>query len=548
MVRIAKSVTPLSYIANLKLNTLDELEKQRKRLGGLKRYRKIEADIKGQEKARDLPTYLLYRYQFDEASIKEIANELGVSTYTLSRLRKSLNIPQITIRERKRGEHFSDETREKMSQAHMGKHFEEYNDTEKEIIQSFLENLDLDERVPQGTYQRIHDEILREIGNDRNIRAIQVYVNNVIKYPENKTRINNRSKIKRELTEIINEDLDELTKDNDAESLVDPFSNEPARENRKRREEWLKYTTPGHQKLLIFLSDPENYQKYIEGGIKLVRSDFRIQKNDCPESRRLYEIFHEKIRSLEECSEDESKLVDFVDGWMRCDLVYRRNNGEFIVVEIKQYAMNRGKNRNADKTLEQTQGYTAAFSARIRRFNRKNKDKKGFVRIPKFVDGYVAAYEIEPGLREDLRESGLYFSEVSKEEVEEYIEERLDKRVEKMIVEKKKEEIQTPQKTGLEYESNQVQSKNGNARQEPAEIQRRTSAIGINQLPKDKFRNIYYSIDHSPRGSMIGIYDPQRRLLQVYGKRYSLNGSKKRVGKIMALVSKGKLVEGHLNY
>lgn len=114
-------------------------------------------------------------------------------------------------------------------------------------------------------------------------------------------------------------------------------------------------------------------------------------------------------------------------------MIFRKRNGEFFIVEVKQYARNNGDNRNADKTLEQLNGYVHGFMARILCYNsRKLKENPDFVEAPKSVDGCAAAYEIEPDLRDNLIRLGLRYVEIPQEVVNEYIEERLDEHVENM--------------------------------------------------------------------------------------------------------------------
>ncbi len=592
MTRISTSKTPLNEIFSLDIQSLESALKTRERKGTVKRYQEIEQDIIAKGLARDLPTYLLYRYQFDDLSLHGIAEELGVSPFTLSRLMKEMKIPTKTIRELRTGTHISEETRAKISKSNLGVYREPYNQKELEIINSFIGG-DVYRHFNKGEYIEMQSALSKE-GFHRTINALRVYVND-LKYPDSKRvkRIRKKDSIKRKtrqhLTEIINSELDNLPEDTETDTLI---GSSKSKKSRIRRKKWIKEVPIGHQKLLIYMTDPENYKRlFEEEGIKLVKADFRRKDCKSEENIKLYQRFHKQIKSLEQHTLEDDEMINFADGWMRCDLIYRRTNGEYVVLEVKQNAVNKnvikkekGKKiakhyRNADRTYEQIVGYIAGLGARIERHNTKHKKEPGFVRIPRHVDGYVAAYEIQDDLKEDMGNRIGYF-EISREKVNQYIEERLDEHVEerrkKTGIKKASKQAEYPVPAVVTANASNLHSNiffhyawdlhnkhaecPGNnplllgyeerlSKPYKGEIFTELKFMsidieGLSSLPrvidKETFRTLYELISKVPRGP-IGIYNRSRKTIEILGVSYQLNGSHSRTKKIEKLAREGKL-------
>ena len=296
--------------------------------------------------------------------------------------------------------------------------------------------------LPKGTMKDIGKR-LKESGKKRTISSLVYHVQRIW----NGNRYLHEPQLIRtqngecDLGDLVNQTLDELPYDSEADELGKTKDNEESKEKRKK---FIKEVPIGHQKLLIYMTDPENYKRLLGNDVQLVRADFRRKDCKSKENKRMYEKLHRRVASLESCAEEDEDMVNFADGWMRCDLIYRTKKGEYLVAEVKQNAVNRtvektikGKKvikhyRNADRAIEQTLGYVGGFIGRITRHNSRHKNEPDFARVPSGVKGFVAAYQVQEDLKEDLMYNGIRYFEILKEEVDKYIEDLMArKRIEK---------------------------------------------------------------------------------------------------------------------
>ncbi len=166
------------------------------------------------------------------------------------------------------------------------------------------------------------------------------------------------------------------------------------KKERKKRRFNLKRNVPlGHQKLIAYMMDPENYQVFFGEGSNLIAVDFRETDTDS----KLYEAFKKKLDCIEDAVEDQ-ELIEFVDGWLRCDMIFKRANGVYAIAEIKQNAIDTKQYSNAQKALQQIGAYTGAAEEVVRLidFNNKNNPEHQVLKNP--VEGYLVAYTIQPDL------------------------------------------------------------------------------------------------------------------------------------------------------
>lgn len=176
----------------------------------------------------------------------------------------------------------------------------------------------------------------------------------------------------------------------------------------KRKEFYLEYSPYGHQAIIAYLMEPGNFKKLLGEDAELISIDFN-QEHTPPE---LFERHCDKLSTLAPTAEDE-EVAAFVDGWMRCDMIFvRRNIGEHVVIEVKQRAMNTDRYPNAEKARQQLAAYTATLSDNIARHNQLHGTT-----LPTNARGVLAAFEVQDDLKAHLENHGRGVIILDREEV-----------------------------------------------------------------------------------------------------------------------------------
>ena len=100
-------------------------------------------------------------------------------------------------------------------------------------------------------------------------------------------------------------------------------------EGNERRKHYLEKSLYGHQAIIAYLMEKEHYQTLLGDDAKLIAVDF--SEDDTP-----HELFDEfkDLRDEVQADTEEEAIMDFVDGWIRCDMVFRTDI-KYIVLEIK---------------------------------------------------------------------------------------------------------------------------------------------------------------------------------------------------------------------
>lgn len=176
-------------------------------------------------------------------------------------------------------------------------------------------------------------------------------------------------------------------------------------DNRKR-DHYRTYSDEGHTNLVVFLMEPDNYSEYISKDVSLFAIDFQVGEVD----EVLREEYKEKMALLKARQEefsDEADIIDFIDSWLRCDMIFRRKGGGFVVIEVKQRAVNRPNGfKNATKACQQLAAYTAVILDNILRHNVDNINATEYRPIKESVEGYLVAYEMDTSVENHLNRAG----------------------------------------------------------------------------------------------------------------------------------------------
>ena len=281
------------------------------------------------------------------------------------------------------------------------------------------------DQLPRGIYADVQKQ-LASIGQRRSEASVRYHVSKIW-YNRKKpaefllgSPTSSDSRAKEILDEKI-ENLRERSKESKTRHLATAIIPED-RDNR-RRGIYLKYSSRGHNNLVIFLTDPKNYQKYIGAEVSLFDVDFHVD----PVDEALLERFKERfarLRAEQKAFPDEAEVIDFEQSWLRCDMIFRKSHGGFVVIEVKQNAIDRPRStfKNGTKACQQLSGYCAIILDNIIRHNLDNINTENYKPIKESVDGYIAAYEISPYFQKHLsRAGGRNPVVVPRQVVEEYI-------------------------------------------------------------------------------------------------------------------------------
>jgi len=206
-------------------------------------------------------------------------------------------------------------------------------------------------------------------------------------------------------------------------------------DNRKR-ELYRRYSDEGHTNLILFLIEPDNYSEFISKDVSLFAIDFNESEVD-EILKGEYKEKMELLKTRREELSDEAEVIEFIDGWLRCDMIFTRKGGGFVVVEVKQSAVNRPNGfKNATKACQQLAAYTAVILDNILRHNIDNINSTEYRPIKESVEGYLVAYEMETSVENHLNRAGNKRPvKIPKQIVDTYITELHTRRqIEQMLV------------------------------------------------------------------------------------------------------------------
>ncbi|MFA5019828.1 MAG: transposase [Candidatus Pacearchaeota archaeon] len=188
----------------------------------------------------------------------------------------------------------------------------------------------------------------------------------------------------------------------------------------KKRMDNLRFAGKGHQQLLVYLLDPENYHRIFGPDFTLLCADFKLDENTSEEFYNKYKHLVEKLQM----SDGDREAIHFIDNRLRLDLFFRKENGVYTVSEVKQLATNKINtdgtpgDQNADRAGQQLSIYKAAVEFNIQKLNRSLPENQ---RIPKDVLGYLVAYEIDEDLQSILQNRGDRVAVINKQNVLDYL-------------------------------------------------------------------------------------------------------------------------------
>tara|TARA_Y100000310_G_scaffold107398_1_gene105838 strand:- start:413 stop:2299 length:1887 start_codon:yes stop_codon:yes gene_type:complete len=190
----------------------------------------------------------------------------------------------------------------------------------------------------------------------------------------------------------------------------------------KRRRKDLEIAGKGHQRMVAFLMDPENYKRIFEPGFELLYVDFTLENNRL--DKGLFESHKDLVERLEMSDLDE-EVINFIDRNAVLDLFFRRvEDGSYAFAEVKQYATNKVKengkpgDQNEDRTRQQFYKYKGMITSNIWKINKHLPLDQ---RISDNILGYVAAYKIGADLQSMVQEHGDRIAIIDEEEVTDYL-------------------------------------------------------------------------------------------------------------------------------
>jgi len=291
-------------------------------------------------------------------------------------------------------------------------------DFEKDIIETSLLNYTVgtqsSERLPRRTIQYVLNELNTELKKrgvpTRTHASVNWYIQRIRRdyhKPDTHKRGSPISSVGIN-DQILVEQIEEIVERQQKTPYKKLISNvliEKDIDNRKR-DLYRTYSDEGHTNLILFLMEPDNYSEFISKDVSLFAIDF----NESEVDEILKEEYKEKMELLktrrEELS-DEAEVIEFIDGWLRCDMIFTRKGGGFVVVEVKQSAVNRPNGfKNATKACQQLAAYTAVILDNILRHNIDNINSTEYRPIKESVEGYLVAYEMDTSIVNHLNRAG----------------------------------------------------------------------------------------------------------------------------------------------
>ena len=307
---------------------------------------------------------------------------------------------------------------------------------EKDLIETslldFLEehNRQPSQHLPHGIYPHVITKLnaLRQkkglpIRTDASIRGhvISIWENNPKKYtfrrgsPESSAGI-----VDQILVEQIEEIVERQRKTPDTKFVSDLLIEKD--EDNRRRDLYRRYSDEGHTNLILFLMEPDNYSEFISKDVSLFAIDF----NESEVDEILKEEYKEKMELLKTRGEelpDEADVIDFIGSWLRCDMIFTRKGGGFVIVEVKQHAIDRPNGfQNATKACQQLSAYCAVILDNILRHNVDNMNTTEYRPIKESVEGCLVAHEMDKSIENYLNRAGNRRPiKISKQQVDAYI-------------------------------------------------------------------------------------------------------------------------------
>ncbi len=323
-------------------------------------------------------------------------------------------------------------------------------DFEKEIIETslldFLEqhNWQPSQHLPHGIYPHVITKLnaLRQkkglpTRTDASIRGhvISIWENNRKKYTFRRGSPTSSAGITDQILVERIEEIVERRRKNRETTLFSDLLIEKDEDNRKR-ELYRRYSGEGHTNLILFLMEPDNYSEFISKDVSLFAIDFNESEVD-EILKKEYKEKMELLKTRREELSDEAEVIEFIDGWLRCDMIFTRKGGGFVVVEVKQSAVNRPNGfKNATKACQQLAAYTAVILDNILRHNIDNINSTEYRPIKESVEGYLVAYEMDISIVNHLNRAGSKRPVIiPKQVVDTYIAELHSRRqIEQMLV------------------------------------------------------------------------------------------------------------------
>lgn len=268
------------------------------------------------------------------------------------------------------------------------------------------------ERLPHKTYQyvlgKLNEELKKRGIPTRTPASLGWHINRIWRdYHKTYTHKRGSPSITTGITDqILVERMEEIVERQSPDTkLISNVFIEKDEDNR-RRDLYRRYSDEGHPNLVVFLMEPDNYSKFISKDVSLFAIDFLEGEVD----EVLKEKYKEKMALLKARQEelpDEADVIDFIDSWLRCDMIFRRNGGGFVVVEVKQHAVNRPNGfKNATKACQQLSAYCAVILDNILRHNIYNINATEYRPIKESVEGYLVAHEMETSIVNYLDRAG----------------------------------------------------------------------------------------------------------------------------------------------
>jgi len=206
------------------------------------------------------------------------------------------------------------------------------------------------------------------------------------------------------LVERIEEIVERQRKTPDTTLITDVLFEEDI-DNRKR-ELYRRYSDEGHTKLILFLMEPENYLEFISKDVELFAIDFNESEVD-ESLKEEYKGKMELLKTRREELPDESEVIEFIDSWLRCDVIFTRKGGGFVVIEVKQSAVNvKNGFKNGTKACQQLAAYTAVILDNILRHNIENINAADYRPIKESVEGILVAYNMDRPIVNHLNRTG----------------------------------------------------------------------------------------------------------------------------------------------
>jgi hypothetical protein len=312
------------------------------------------------------------------------------------------------------------------------------------------------------------------------------------------------------LESIIDESIEGLTNEDDLVVKDDADG---------RKETYFEFSTYGHQALVAYLMDPENYRTLIGEDSRLIAVDFNQETT--PEE--LYQKHIAKLECLDGLSEEDEEAIGFVDGWQRCDMIFKREDGSYVIAEIKQNAVNKEEFDNATKARQQLASYTAVVSDNIQEHNHRNQEPE----LKEEVEGVLVAFNIENTLNDYLTKTpNRRAIQVDREEVLAYAKGKIAKRpmpVTERLDQQEAEMSRLPKEDPrrIEYEKRR------------SNFHSFIREVGISSQENE--------------GISIGTFDPNQGVVEFNGVLYRLNGSHRHTKYVDRLTKEDILERGKVN-